>query len=105
MKKSKIIQLVLVASIISSCDNRDSVPEKKVYMRSDTTATYSHAHGMGLYGGYYAFRPYGIYSYNRFTRAGYYSSAIHEGANIGTNGFKGTVVRGGFGSSVFHVSS
>lgn len=105
MKKSKVIQLVLVASIISSCDHRDSVPEKKVYMRSDTTASYSYTRGIGYYGMFYAFRPYGIYRSNGYTRAGYYSSAIHESANVGTNAFKGTVVRGGFGSSVFHVSS
>ena len=105
MKKSKVIQLVLVASVISSCDNSNSVPEKKVYMRSDSTANYSHAQGIGYYGGYYAFRPYGIYTYNGYSRAGYYSSAIHEEANVGSNVFKGAVVRGGFGSSVFHVSS
>ena len=105
MKKSKAIQLVLVASIISSCQNHKAVPEKRVYMRSDTTAYYSHAHGLGLLGAYYAFRPYGIFRNNGYSRAGYYSSAIPKQANIGTNGFKGTVVRGGFGSSAFHVSS
>ena len=105
MKKSKAIQLVLVASIISSCNNHKPVPEKRVYMRSDSTANYSHAHGLGFLGGYYAFRPYGIFRNNGYSRAGYFSSALHEQANIGTNGFKGTVVRGGFGSSVFHVSS
>ncbi len=105
MKKSKAIQLVLVASIFSSCQNNHSVPEKKVYMRSDTTARYSHAHGLGYLGAYYAFRPYGIFRNNNYSRAGYYSSSIHEQANIGTNGFKGTVVRGGFGRSAFHVSS
>jgi len=105
MKKSKVIQLVLVATIISACDNRNSVPEKRVFMRSDTTAYYSHAHGFGPYGFFYAFRPYGIYRANSYTRAGYYSTAIHPEANVGTNAFKGTVVRGGFGSSVFHVSS
>ncbi len=104
MKKSKIIRLVLVASVVSSCNSNKSGYEKKVYMRSDTTARYSPAHGF-VHGGYYAFRPYGIYSYNGYSRAGYYSSAIHEQANIGRNAFKGSVVRGGFGSSVFHVSS
>jgi len=105
MKKSKAIQLVLVATIISSCHNQTRVPEKRVYMRSDTTANYSHAHGIGYFGGYYAFRPYGLYRSNGYTRAGYFSSAIHENSNVGTNVFKGAVVRGGFGSSAFHVSS
>ncbi len=105
MKKSKAIQLVLVATILSSCHNQDSIHEKKVYLRSDSTAYYSHAHGIGFFGGYYAFRPYGIFRNNVYSRAGYFSSAIHGEANVGTNGFKGNVVRGGFGSSVFHVSS
>jgi hypothetical protein len=106
MKKSKVIQLVLVASVFSSCDNNDSKPEKKVYMRSDTTANYSRAHGIGYHGSYYfAFRPYGVFGNQGYTRAGYYSSAIHENANVGRNGFKSSVVRGGFGSSTFHVSS
>lgn len=106
MKKSKVIQLVLVASVLSSCNNGDSKPEKRVFMRSDTTANYSRAHGMGLLGIYYfAFRPYGVYGNEGYTRAGYYSSAIHENANVGRNTFKSSTVRGGFGRSTFHVSS
>ena len=77
MKKSKAVELVLVASIISSCQNHKPVPEKRVYMRSDTTAYYSHAHGLGLLGAYYAFRPYGIFRNNGYSRAGYFSSAIN----------------------------
>ncbi len=104
MKKSEYIKLVLVATVISSCSNRNDLPEKQVYMRSDSTARYSHVPG-GFHGGYYPFIPYGIYNNNRYARAGYFSSAIHESSNVGSNAFKGTVVRGGFGSSVFHVSS
>jgi hypothetical protein len=104
MKKSPFIQLVLVAAVISSCNDQKSRPEKRVFMRSDTTARYSHVN-RGFHGGYYAFLPYGILSNSRYTRAGYYSSAIQESSNIGTNTFKGNVVRGGFGSSVYHVSS
>jgi hypothetical protein len=104
MKKSKFIKLVLVATVMSSCGNSGSNPEKKVYMRSDSTANYSNVPG-GFHGGYYAFIPYGIYTNNGYNRAGYYSSAIHENSNIGSNSFKSNVVRGGFGSSVFHVSS
>jgi hypothetical protein len=106
MKKSAYIKLVLVATAFSACHQPKKEPEKQVFMRSDTTAHYSRAHGMGFLGYYYAFRPYGIYSMGRgFSRAGYYSGAIREGSNVGSNGFKGTVVRGGFGSSVFHASS
>lgn len=104
MKKSEFIQLVLVAATLSSCNNLNRPPEKKAYLRSDTTAHYSPVH-RGPFIGYYAFRPIGLYTGRGFTRAGYFSSAIHESSNIGANSFKGNVVRGGFGSSAFHVSS
>jgi uncharacterized protein YgiB involved in biofilm formation len=103
MKKSEFIKLVLVAAVISSCSNQKSRPEKRVFMRSDTTAHYSHVHG--FYGGYLAFRPFGIFTNRGYARTGYFSSAIHESSNIGTNSFKGTVVRGGFGGSVSRASS
>jgi hypothetical protein len=106
MKKSGYVKLVLIATAFSACSQPKSEREKAVYMRSDTTAHYSRAHGMGFLGYYYAFRPYGIYSAGRgFSRAGYYSGAIHEGSNVGTNGVKGSVVRGGFGGSSVHSSS
>lgn len=105
MKKSKIIKLVLVSATLSSCGHQPTKPERKVYMRSDSTADYTptsnHAHG----GGFYVFRPYGIFSGNSYRRAGYYSGAIHESSNIGHSSFKGATIRGGFGHSSFHVSS
>ncbi|NVO02544.1 MAG: hypothetical protein HXX09_07545 [Bacteroidetes bacterium] len=103
MKKSKIIHLVLISAAFASCTQQKPKNEKKVYMRSDTTAGYSHILGPALW--YYAFRPFGIYNNGSYQRAGYYSSAISERANVGSNPFKGSVVRGGFGSSTFHVSS
>ena len=109
MKKSEFIKLVLVAAVLSSsCSNQKSRPEKKVFMRSDTTAHYSRAHGGfhgGYFGGYYGFLPLAMYTSRGYARAGYYSSALHESSNIGTNAFKGTVVRGGFGNSASRVSS
>lgn len=104
MKKSELIKLVLVAAVLSSCNNQPGKSEKKIYLRSDTTANYSHVRG-GFHGGYFPFIPYGLYMNNRYARAGYFSSSIHESSNVGTNAFKGNVVRGGFGSSAFHVSS
>lgn len=104
MKKSEFIKLVLVAAVLTSCNNQKNRPDKKVFMRSDTTAHYSNVHG-GFHGGYYGFIPLGVYTNRGYVRAGYYSSAIHENSNIGTNPFKSNVVRGGFGRSVFHVSS
>ncbi len=101
MKKSGYVKLVLIATALSACSQSKSEREKSVYMRSDTTASYSRAHGMGMLGYYYAFRPYGMYAPGAgFARTGYYSGAINKGSNIGTNGVKGTAVRGGFGSSV-----
>jgi hypothetical protein len=104
MKKSEFIKLVLVATVLSSCNSQNSRPEKNVYMRSDTTAQYSHVHP-GLHGSYIPFIAYGLLRGNSYSRAGYFSSAINERSNIGSNAFKGNVVRGGFGSSAFKVSS
>ena len=106
MKKSKFIKLVLVAATLSACSNHKNPNERRVYMRSDTTAGYSHVRHYG-YGGmyYYAFRPYGMYYGGGFNRMGYYSSAINKSSNFGTHASKGFVSRGGFGSSGAHVSS
>lgn len=109
MKKTKYIELVLITAALASCHH----PQKDwnngnshTYLRSDSTAPYTRAHhsyGPGLW--YYAFRPYGNYYGNEYHRAGYYSGAIHESSNIGSNGFKGAVSRGGFGRGSFSVSS
>jgi len=104
MKKSKIIKLVLVATALSSC-NHKADHDRKVYMRSDTTAGYSRTEGHSHFGGFYVFRPYGIFTPGGYYRAGYYSGGIHESSNIGSSSFKSATVRGGFGSSTFHVSS
>ena len=105
MKKSKIIQLVLVVATLSVCNRSKPLHEKRVFMRSDTTAGYSHVRYYGGARRYYVFRPYGLYTVYGYERTGFYSSAINKNSNIGYNSFKGTVVRGGFGSSAFHVSS
>ncbi|MEI6752037.1 MAG: hypothetical protein WCK78_02615 [Paludibacter sp.] len=105
MKKSKIIKLVLVATALSSCNNHKADHDRKVYMRSDTTAGYSRTEGHSHFGGFYVFRPYGVFTPGGYYRAGYYSGGIHESSNIGHSSFKSATVRGGFGSSTFHVSS
>jgi hypothetical protein len=112
MKKSKYIQLVLITAALASC-NQAKKPDwddnTKLHIRSDSTAPYTNVHHHGGIGTallwYYAFRPYGNYNNGFYQRAGYYSSAIHPSSNIGTNGFKGAVSRGGFGRSGFSVSS
>ena len=113
MKKSKYIELVLITAALASCHqsgNKDKDWESgnHTYIRSDSSAPYSpvrHSYGGGALMWYYAFRPYGNYNYGYYQRAGYYSDAIHERANIGSNSFKGSVVRGGFGRGGFSVGS
>ena len=114
MKKSKTIQLILITAALASCNQQKKEPEwgsgNKTYVRGDSTAPYTRTHhgGNGLLTAalwYYAFRPYGNYNNGTYQRAGYYSGAISERANIGSNGFKGNVARGGFGRSGYSVGS
>jgi hypothetical protein len=110
MKKSSTIKLVLITALLASCNSHKHRPQDDVYMRSDSTAEYYPVHSNMMW--YYAFRPYGMYygggSYYPigYMHAGYYSEAIPESSNIGSSGFKGGIVRGGFGGSHgFSVSS
>ncbi len=117
MKKSKYIELVLITAALASCNQPSKEKEwqgggggSKTYLRSDTTAPYTQArhHGSGIGTAllwYYAFRPYGNYSNGSYQRAGYYSNALNRSSNIGSNGFKGAVTRGGFGRGSYSVSS
>lgn len=109
MKKSKQITLLFVSGILASCtpasEEKSLDGEKKVYMRSDSTAGYSPAHGFmtGLLL-YHVFRPYGYAGANGFQR-GYYNGALAPNSNIGRNAYKGNVVRGGMGNSDKSASS
>lgn len=106
MKKSNIIKLVLVSATLIGCNNQKPKHQQRVYMRSDSTADYTQTHGGGShFAGYYVFRPYGIFNSSGYHRAGYYSGGIRQSSNIGHSSFKSASVRGGFGSSSFHVSS
>ena len=116
MKKSKYIELVLITAALASCNQPSKEKEwqggggSKTYLRSDTTAPYTQArhHGSGVGTAllwYYAFRPYGNYNNGSYQRAGYYSNALNKSSNIGNNGFKGAVTRGGFGRGSYSVSS
>lgn len=110
MKKSKYIKLVLITAVLASCnrDNKEWESGNKVYMRSDSTAPYARAHHSGIGTAllwYYAFRPYGNFRNGQYQRAGYYSGAIGHRSNIGSNTFKSSVARGGFGRGGFSVSS
>ncbi len=111
MKKSNVIKLVLVASVAAACgqNNKDKEWEgstkQKVYMRSDTSASYTRTHRS--HGNFFVFRPYGSsFGSNGFRRTGYYSDAIHPSSNVGRSTAKsGIVSRGGFGRSGFHSSA
>ncbi|AEW85427.1 hypothetical protein B0A78_13035 [Flavobacterium columnare NBRC 100251 = ATCC 23463] len=112
MKKTSIINLVLVATITAACGKEEEWEggggsDRKVYLRSDTTAAYTKSKHYN-YVSYYAFRPYssssgGLNTYSK--RTGYYSEGIHSSSNVGHNSSKGSISRGGFGHSGFHVSS
>ncbi len=112
MKKSKTIQLVLITAALASCadkkkDNEWSTGDSKTYVRADSTAPYTRTHhGMGgalLW--FYAFRPYGNFRKGQYRNAGYYSNAIPRSSNIGSNGYKSGISRGGFGRSGARASS
>lgn len=111
MKKSKAIELVLITAALASCNQprkeKDWEGGSRTYLRSDTTAPYTRAHhpAGSAFLWYYAFRPYGNYYNGSYQRAGYYSGALHESSNIGSNSFKGAVTRGGFGRGGYSVSS
>ncbi len=115
MKKSKYVELVLITAALASCNQPKPKAEwddnNKVHLRSDTTAPYTRVHhngGMGIGTAllwYYAFRPYGNYRNDNYQRAGYYSGGINPMSNIGSNGFKGSLTRGGFGRGGYSVSS
>jgi len=108
MKKTKHIELILITAVLAGCHrpNKEWQNGNKVYVRGDSTAPYSrvyHHSGPGLW--YYAFRPYGYWYNGYYSRTGYYSGAISEVSNIGSNGLKSSVIRGGFGHGSFSVSS
>jgi hypothetical protein len=111
MKKSKQIQLILITAALASCNKPNKDWEgsvSKTYVRGDSSAPYSRMHHAGVGNAllwYYAFRPYGNYNNGNYQRAGYYSNAIHPNSNVGSNGFKNNIVRGGFGGGGYSVSS
>lgn len=115
-RASKVVTLVLISSVLSSCMNREEAPVtnnvQKVYMRADSTAPYtdvtsnyssnssgSHHGGMGsslLW--FMAFRSL------TGSGMGYASQGLHQQSNVGTNtakaqAYKSQTVRGGFGKS------
>ena len=109
MKKSRHIELVLITAALASCHKpaHQWTNGNAVYIRSDSTAPYSRVYTHNAPGiWYYAFRPYGYYSFGGYRRVGYYSDAISEYSNIGHDATKSGIVRGGFGGGEgYSVSS
>ena len=117
MKKSKIIKLLLLTSLLSACDKEKkkvSAEQDRLHLRSDTTARYTTVHHSHYGGGflpyYYVFRPFGYYSYGNYHRGGYHSSYVHPSSNnrhanssshsrTYASKSSGSVSRGGFGGS------
>jgi len=110
MKKSSSVKLLFVTGVLAACSQEKPKGEwnneKKVYMRSDTTASYTRTHGfVPGYFWYHAFRPYGFYNNGAYQKAGYYSDAISSKSNLGRNTYKGSISRGVLGRSGFRASS
>lgn len=103
MKKSKVVNLVLVAGLVASCSSKDDYEasngsNSRLYVRSDTTSQYSHT--SHHYGGYYHFIPFGYYQpWGGYRHGGYESSAFSSKAA------NHPISRGGFGHSGFKVGS
>jgi hypothetical protein len=111
MKKSRHVQLVLITALLASCHSAKepewSEGDKKVYLRSDSTAPYTRTHHSFTSGlmWYYAFRSFGMMNGNGYARGGYHSDALAPQSNFGSNAFKSQVARGGFGRSSFRTGS
>jgi hypothetical protein len=101
MKKSKSIQLVLITAVVASCNTKkdDWESGNKTYVRSDTTAQYTRTHHYGSGLMFWAFRPFYSGATGIFGRSGYYSGAMSDRSNFGSNRAKSSSYRGGFGRS------
>ncbi len=102
MKKSKIVNLVLVAGLATSCNHKKEENKERLFMRSDSTSQYSQTRHM-YHGSYFYLRPYGVYSGGRYSHQGYESSGFSRKA--GGSHSSSHISRGGFGSRGFHVGS
>ncbi|MDL5045898.1 hypothetical protein QQ054_07600 [Oscillatoria amoena NRMC-F 0135] len=94
MKKSKIIKLIIVGTSLSACSNKEGdMPKNKMYLRTDTSASYSRPYYHG--GGYYHFRSFGLFQNGRYSRIGMESNNISKKSSL----YARTVSRSGFGKT------
>ena len=115
-KASKVVTLVLISSVLSSCMNREEAPvmnnAQKVYMRADSTAPYTDvtsnysSHSGGSHHGGMGSSLLWFMAFRSLTGGGmgYASQGLHQQSNVGTNAakaqaYKSQTVRGGFGKS------
>ncbi len=118
MKKSKLINLVLVTTLFHACGptttDNDKVPRgrSRIYARTDASALYTRIDkdntAWGDYSQYFYFEPYGYYDEltRHYVRTGYHSSGLHRSSSIfhsssghSSGKSSGSFSRGGFGSS------
>ncbi|MDW8345434.1 MAG: hypothetical protein RML94_00655 [Bacteroidia bacterium] len=112
MKKSKLVKLVLVASLFVSCKTATN-KSKKVYFRADSTGTYTQSY-LRRYS-YFVFYPYSTYNAikNIYEHRGYHNNLLSRrsssfyryrggrggyifSSNYGKSNYGGST-RGGFG--------
>ncbi len=93
MKKTKIIELIFVAGMVTACssknDDWESSSQNRMHIRGDSTSKYTTSHGFG----YYHLIPFGfMYGMNRYSHGGYESKQFSSKASP-------KISRGGFGGS------
>ncbi|MGV0923508.1 hypothetical protein [Empedobacter tilapiae] len=115
-RASKVVTLVLISSVLSSCMNRKEAPitnnPQKVYMRADSTAPYTDvtsnysSNSSGSHHGGMGSSLLWFMAFRSLTGGGmgYASQGLHQQSNVGTNAakaqaYKSQTVRGGFGKS------
>ncbi|WP_413533255.1 hypothetical protein [Empedobacter brevis] len=115
-RASKVVTLVLVSSVLSSCMNREEAPAtnnaQKVYMRADSTAPYTDvtsnyaSNSGGSHHGGIGSSLLWFMAFRSLTGGGmgYASQGLHKQSNVGTNAakakaYKSQTIRGGFGKS------
>lgn len=101
MKKSKVVNLVLVAGLLASCNttHKEEQADSRLYVRGDSASQYSRSQHTGT-GSYFHFLPFGIYSaMGGYRHTGYTSPGFSSKAT------SPHIARGGFGTSGVRVGS
>jgi len=100
MKKSKVVNLVLVAGLLTACSgHKEQKPNSRLFVRGDSASQYTRSPHTGM-GHFFYFGPFGNYHpYYGYRHSGYESSGFSSKAG------SAHISRGGFGSSGVHVGS